>query len=211
MAAPQRERAKMVNEHYDYLMSHIQKLDEAIVELSKPLEPAINLLSTIPGIRRDSAITVLSEIGTDMSQFDSSKRLCRWAGLAPGNNESAGKKKSVRITRAGVYLKPALVEIAHAAVKSKATPYYRLKYERISKRRGKKRAIIAIARMILTAVFHMLIIGEVWNPTDLNQIDMPPERREQEVHKSLCRAVKLLVAHGLVLPDTIQIPEAVPA
>ena len=211
MTAPQRERAKMVKEHYDYLMSHIHKLDAAIDELSKPFEPAINLLSTIPGIRRDSAITVLSEIGTDMSQFDSAKRLCRWAGLAPGNNESAGKKKSVRITRAGVYLKPALVEIAHAAVKSKATPYYRLKYERISKRRGKKRAIIAIARMILTAAFHMLTTGEVWNPSDLNQIDMPPERREQQVHKSLCRAVKLLVAHGLVLPDTIRIPESVPA
>lgn len=211
MAAPQRERAKMVKEHYGYLVYHIQRLNTAIDELSKPFEPAINLLCTIPGIKRDSAITVLSEIGTDMSQFDSSKRLCRWAGLTPGNNESAGKKKSVRITRAGVYLKPALVEIAHAAVKSKATPYYRLKYERISKRRGKKRAIIAIARMILTAVFQMLTTGEVWNPTDLHQIDMPPQLREQEVHKSLCRAVKLLVAHGLVLPDTIQIPKALSA
>jgi hypothetical protein len=103
-----------------------------------------------------------------------------------------------------------LVEIAQAAIKSKATPYYNLKFERISKRRGKKRAIIAIARMILTAVFHMLTTGEVWNPTDLNRVDMPPELREKEVHKSLCRAVKLLVAHGLI-PDTIQIPEAVPA
>jgi len=211
MAAPQKERAKMVKEHYDYLVYHIQKLNTAIDELSKPFEPAINLLCTIPGIKRDSAITVLSEIGADMSQFDSSKRLCRWAGLTPGNNESAGKKKSVRITRAGVYLKPALVEIAHAAIKSKATPYYRFKYERISKRRGKKRAIIAIARMILTAVFQMLTTGEVWNPTDLHQIDMPPQLREKEVHKSLCRAVKLLVAHGIVLPNTIQIPEAVPA
>lgn len=211
MAIPQKERAKMVKEHYDYLTRHIQKLDTAIDELSKPFEPAIDLLSTIAGIRRNSAITILSEIGTDMSQFDSSKRLCRWAGLAPGNNQSAGKKKSVRITRAGVYLKPALVEIAHAAVKSKASPYYRLKYERISKHRGKKRAIIAIARMILTAVFHMLTTGEVWNPVDLNQIDMPPELREKELHSSLRRAVRLLVAHGLVLPDTIQFPDAVPA
>ena len=146
-----------------------------------------------------------------MSQFDSSKRLCRWAGLTPGNNESAGKKKSVRITRAGIYLKPALVEIAHAAVKSKATPYYRIKYERISKRRGKKRAIIAIARMVLTAVFHMLTTGEVWNPVDLNQIDMPPELREKEIQKSLRRALKLLITHGIVSPDAIQIPEAAPA
>jgi len=211
MSAPQKDRAKMVKEHYDYLVSQIQKLDAAIDVLAKPFEPAVNLLCTIPGIRRDSAITVLSEIGTDMSQFDSSKRLCRWAGLTPSNNESAGKKKSVRITRAGVYLKPALVEIAHAAVKSKATPYYAIKYERISKRRGKKRAIIAIARMILTAVYHMLSTGEVWNPADLNQIDMPPELREKEVQKTLRRAAKLLIAHGLVAQDAIRFPESVPA
>lgn len=211
MAAPQKKRAVMVKEHYEYLLSQIGKLDEVIGELAKPFESAINLLCTMPGIRHESAITLISEIGTDMSQFDSSKRLCRWAGLTPGNNESAGKKKSVRITRAGVYLKPALVEIAHAAVKSKTTPYYRLKYERIAKRRGKKRAIIAIARMILTAVFQMLTTGEVWNPTDLNQVDMPSELREKEIQNSLHRALKLLIAHGIVSPDAFQIPEAVPA
>ena len=116
---------------------------------------------------RNSAITIISEIGNDMSQFGSSKRLCCWAGLTPGNNESAGKKKSVRITRAGVYLKPALVQVAHAAVKATDNSYYRLKYEQISKRRGKKRAIIAIARMILTAIFQMMTTGEVSNPSDL--------------------------------------------
>jgi len=211
MSAPQKERAKMVREHYDYLLGQIKKIDAAIDVLAKPFDSAIDLLCTIPGIQRDSAITVISEIGTDMSQFDSSKRLCRWAGLTPGNNESAGKKKSVRITRAGVYLKPALVEIAHAAVKSKKTPYYKTKYERIAKRRGKKRAIIAIARMILTAVYHMLSTGEVWNPVDLDQIDMPPELKEKELHKSLLRAAKLLVAHGLISPDAVKIPDTVPA
>ena len=95
---------------------------------------------------------ITAEIGTDMSQFSSSKRLCCWAGLTPGSNESAGKKKSVRITRAGVYLKPALVQCAHAAVKSDKSPYYKKKYDSLVKRRGKKRAIIAIARMILTAI-----------------------------------------------------------
>lgn len=211
MTAPQKERAKLVKEHYDYLVSLIQKMDSALAVLSKPFEPAINLLCTIPGIRHHSAITILSEIGTDMSQFDSSKRLCRWAGLTPGNNESAGKKKSVRITRAGVYLKPALVEAAHAAVKSKSSPYYTIKYERISKRRGKKRAIIAIARMILTAVFHLLSTGEVWNPVDLMQIDMPLELREKEVQTSLRRAVNLLVAHGIVPTDAIRLPESITA
>ena len=72
----------------------------------------------------------------DVSLFGSSKRLCSWAGLTPGSNESAGKKKSVRIIRAGVYLKPALVEIAHSAVKSTKSPYYKNKYEKLVKRRG---------------------------------------------------------------------------
>ena len=211
MTDSQKVRARLVKEHYDYLLEHIQRIDNAIDALVAPYEPAINLLCTNPGIKRHSAITLISEIGTDMSQFGTSKRLCRWAGLTPGNNESAGKKKSVRITRAGVYLKPALVEVAHAAVKDKENPYYRLKYERISKRRGKKRAIIAIARMILTAIFHMLSSGEVWNPVDLNQIDMPSGLREKEVKKSLLRAAKLLVAHGIVAPDSIQIPEDIPA
>ena len=204
MTAEQKDRAKMVREHYDYLLEHIQKLDTLVDELVKPFEPAIALLSTIPGIKRDSAVTIISEIGTDMSQFGSSKRLCSWAGLTPGNNESAGKKKSVTITRAGVYLKPALVEAAHAAVKDKNYPYYRIKYERISKRRGKKRAIIAIARMILTAIYNMLTTGEVWNPVDLKQTDMPPELREKELQKSLRRAAKLLVAHGILAPDVVQ-------
>jgi len=208
MTEAQKTRAKIVKEHYNYLLDHIGKIDAVIDELVKPYESAVNLLCTNPGIRRHSAITVISEIGTDMSQFGSSKRLCRWAGLTPGNNASAGKKKSIRIMRAGVYLKPALVEIAHAAVQSNKTPYYKLKYERILKRRGKKRAIIAIARMILTAIFHMLSTGEVWNPSDLDQIDMPPELREKEVQKSLRRAAKLLVAHGLIPSDLIQFSEA---
>lgn len=169
------------------------------------------MLCTIPGVKRRAAITVLSEIGTDMSQFGSSKRLCRWGGLTPGNNESAGKKKSVKITRAGVYLKPALVEIAHAVAKDKSNHYYSIKYEHISKRRGKKRAIIAIARMILTAIFHMLTTGEVWHPCDLRQIDMPVELLEKELQKSLRRAANLLVAQGVVDLESIRLPMATSA
>jgi transposase len=188
-------------------LAHIQALDDKIKEIAMPLESNINLLCTCPGIERNSAITVISEISTDMSQFGSSKRLCSWGGLTPGNNQSAGKKKSVRINRAGVYLKPTLVQIAHAAVKDKENPYYRIKFEHISKRRGKKRAIIAIARMILTAIYHMQSTGEVWNPCDLQQVDIPPELREKELQKSLRRAANLLVAHGLVSLESILIPE----
>jgi len=208
MTAQQKNRAKLVGEHYDYLVNQIQKLDDAFDRLAQPFEPSINLLCTSPGIRRLSAIMVLSEIGEDMTQFGSSKRLCCWAGLTPGNNKSAGKKKSVQINRAGVYLKPTLVQIAHAAVKDKENPYYAIKYDRLSKRRGKKRAIIAIARMILTALFHMLSTGEIWNPVDLEQIDTPLELREKELQKSIRRAVNLLVVQGIIEVDALRLPTA---
>ena len=211
MADSQKIRARMVKEHYDYLLGHIEKLDAIIGQLSAPFMGAIDLLCSIPGVASTSAITVISEIGLNMSQFGSSKRLCCWGGLTPGNNESAGKKKSVKITRAGVYLKPMLVQIAHAAVKDMKHPYYRIKFDQISRRRGNKRAIIAIARMILTAIYHMLSTGEVWGPCDLHHVDMPPDMREKELQKSLRRAAKFLVAQGVVAPESIRLPTAEPA
>lgn len=117
IADEQKARIKIVREHYDFIEKLIAKIDTCVNEMVAKYEGEINLLCTIPGIDRKSAITVISEIGTDMNQFGSSKRLCCWAGLTPGNNESAGKKKSVRISRAGVYLKPVLVQVAHAAVR----------------------------------------------------------------------------------------------
>ena len=198
MTDAQKYRMRLVHAHMDYITSTISDIDSMIDSLVEPYENAVQLLCTIPGIDRSSAITIISEIGTDMTQFSNSKRLCCWAGLTPGNNESAGKKKSVRITRAGVYLKPALVQAAHAAVKSNKSPYYKAKYERIMKRRGKKRAIIAVARMILTAVYHMLSTGEAWNPTDLYKIDMPEPLKNKQKEKAVKQAMKLLIAEGLI-------------
>ena len=198
MTDAQKYRMRLVHAHMDYITSTISDIDSMIDSLVEPYENAVQLLCTIPGVDRSSAITILSEIGTDMTQFSNSKRLCCWAGLTPGNNESAGKKKSVRITRAGVYLKPALVQVAHAAVKSNKSPYYKAKYERIMKRRGKKRAIIAVARMILTAVYHMLSTGEAWNPTDLYKIDMPEPLKNKQKEKAVKQAMKLLIAEGLI-------------
>lgn len=195
----QKIRMRLVRSHLDYIESSIAKLDSAIDDMVTEHEGLISLLCSIPGVDRRSAVTVISEIGTNMTQFGSSKRLCCWAGLTPGNNESAGKKKSVRITRAGVYLKPALVQVAHAAVKSTESPYYRLKYEQISKRRGKKRAIIAIARMILTAIFSMMSTGEVWNPCDLFKIDMPEALKEKHKAKAIRQAIRFLEKQGLAV------------
>ena len=198
MTDAQKYRMRLVHAHMDYITSTLTDIDSMINSLVEPYENAVQLLCTIPGVDRSSAIIIISEIGTDMTQFSNSKRLCCWAGLTPGNNESAGKKKSVRITRAGVYLKPALVQVAHAAVKSNKSPYYKAKYERIMKRRGKKRAIIAVARMILTAIYHMLSTGEAWNPTDLYKIDMPKPLKNKQKEKAVKQAMKLLIAEGLI-------------
>ena len=193
----QKYRIGIVRDHLHYIEKLIERVDLCINAMVEKYDGAISLLCTIPGIDRSSAITVISEIGVDMAQFGSSKRLCCWAGLTPGNNESAGKKKSARISRAGVYLKPALVQVAHAAVKDKLNPYYALKYERIAKRRGKKRAIIAIARMILTAIYSMLSTGEIWNPVDLFKVDIPEHLKEQQLQKAVKQAVRFLEAQGL--------------
>nr|WP_279218238.1 IS110 family transposase [Eubacterium sp. AF19-12LB] len=204
MTDTQKYRMRLVRAHMDYITAEINDVDKMIENMisSNPdFENAVRFLCTIPGVKRDSAITIISEIGTDMSQFSGSKRLCCWAGLTPGSNESAGKKKSVWITRAGVYLKPALVQCAHAAVKSDKSPYYKKKYEALVKRRGKKRAIIAIARMILTAIYQMLSTGEEWNPSNLYKIDMPVALVEKQKAKAIRQAKKLLQREGTLPPD----------
>jgi len=201
----QKWRMLEVRKHIEYMDRAIEAVDEKIDQLIKPHESAIAFLCTIPGMKRESATTILSEIGTDMNQFGSSKRLCSWAGLTPGNNQSAGKKKSVRITRAGVYIKPMLVEVAHAAIKCISQPYYKVKYDNIRRRRGKKRAIIAIARMILTAIYHMFQTGEIFHPTDMNRIDMPGKMTERQRQKLIDKAVRFL-KDETVLPETFKAP-----
>ena len=164
----QRMKMNISYNHIEELDKHIQDLE---VEMTKRILPYFDQFKNIleiPGISFVSAIIIVSEIGLDMTQFDSDKQLCSRAGLAPANNESANKKKSVRISKAGIYLKPLLVQCALSAIKSNTQPYYKVKYERIKKRRGHKKAIIAIARMILTSIYHIILTGEVFNPSDID-------------------------------------------
>lgn len=195
----QKLRMNTVRSHLSYIENSIKHLNNTINSMVTTYESLISLICTMPGIDRNSAITVIAEICNDVSLFGSSKRLCSWAGLTPGSNESAGKKKSVRISRAGVYLKPALVEIARCAVKSTKSPYYKNKYEKLVKRRGKKRAIIAIARIILTAIYNMLSTGEVWNPCDLFKINMPDSLKAKQEEKAVKQAVKFLEKRGYLV------------
>lgn len=169
----QRLKMNIASQHMDQIDSHVRRLETEMAIRCIPYATLINLLLDIPGISYLSAMTIIAEIGTDMSVFETSKQLSCWAGLAPANNESANKKKSVRISKAGSYLKPLLVQCALAAINSKSNPYYRIKYNRIKKRRGHKKAIIAIARMILVNIYHILSTGEVYSPCDMEQIINP--------------------------------------
>lgn len=169
----QRLKMNIASQHMDQIDSHVKRLETEMAIRCIPYATLINLLLDIPGISYLSAMTIIAEIGTDMSVFETSKQLSCWAGLAPANNESASKKKSVRISKAGSYLKPLLVQCALAAINSKSNPYYRIKYNRIKKRRGHKKAIIAIARMILVNIYHILSTGEVYSPCDMEQIINP--------------------------------------
>ena len=167
-------KMKEAKAHMDYLEQAILRTE---VELYTRIQPHYHFVSHIsnqlPGVSELSAALIISEIGTDMSVFESAKHLNSWAGLAPANNESAGKKKSVRISKAGQFLKPLLVQCALAAVKSNKEPYFAVKYQKIKKRRGHKKAIIAIARMMLTCIYHMIQTGESFNPSDYEDFKNP--------------------------------------
>ena len=201
----QKLRINFIKEHINYLTNQINSLRDIIDNIVTPYEDYITLLMNIPGVDRYSAITILSEISNDMSQFSNHYRLSAWAGLAPGCNESAGKKKSVKISRAGVYLKPCLVEVAHCAVKDKTNTYYANKFEKISKRRGKKRAYIAIARKILVAIYHMLSTGEVWNPSDLASLETSDKDRIKYTKNNFNQSLKQLLSLGLTSEEIINL------
>lgn len=193
----QKIRISLIQKHIEFLNNMQIELQNTIDKMVVPWESEIKLLCTIPGISRKSAITILSEIGTDMNVFSSHERLTCWAGLTPGCNESAGKKKSVKISRAGIYLKPCLIEVAHAAIKSTENPYFAKKYEKIQKRRGNKRAIIAIARKILIAVYHMLLTGEIFNPSDLASVETSEKERIKYTKNNFLQSAKQLQSLGL--------------
>jgi transposase len=186
------EKLKIIRSHMDSLELCKANLESAILFLAEPLLPQINLVSSVPGIKDFSAIAVIAEIGFDMSVFPTAKHLCSWAGLAPQCNESGGKKKSSRVSKAGAYIKPLLIQCSNAVVKSDKHPEIKNRYLAIKKRRGHKKAIVAIARMLLTAIFHILSKNEPYNP-DLYRIsDVSPA-------DPIDRAVKMLEKQGFTI------------
>ncbi|GAX88418.1 IS110 family transposase [Effusibacillus lacus] len=143
-------------QHIDFLDQQIAKLDEEIKARMLPFEEDLELLDTIPGVGRRTAEQILAEIGTDMNRFPTAAHLCSWAGMAPGNNESAGKRRSGRTRKGNKKLRSALVEAARAAARTKNT-YLSAQYNRLAARRGANRAAVAVGHTILTITYYILV------------------------------------------------------
>jgi transposase len=148
--------------HIDFLDEQVASLSEAIAEQIAPFEQAVELLCTITGVQRRTAECIIAEIGVDMSIFPTAKELASWAGQCPGNDQSAGKRRSGKTRRGSKWLDWALEEAALAATRSKDT-YLAAQYARLRPRRGHKKALGAVKHSIIVACWHMLSTGEIYN------------------------------------------------
>lgn len=163
----------------------ISELDQDIQSYLKPYEEQVELLKTIPGIKDSAAASLIAELGVDMDQFKNAAHLSAWAGLCPGNNESAGKVKSAQIRKGNKHLKTTMTQVAWAISRTKNT-YLGAKYRALAPRRGKKRAIIATGRKALVICYHMLRDNIPFNELGVDFLDkMEPERKAKYHEKRL--------------------------
>lgn len=162
MSPLQRRMMKELLVHLDELNIHIKNLDDEIDNFMKPEEKkASAMIQDIPGIKNTSAQAIIAVIGTDMSRFPTDKHLASWAGMCPGDNESAHKRKSGKTRKGNKLLRTTLIICAHAAVKHKDS-YFSAQFNRIAVHRGKKRAYVAVAHSMLIAIYHILKEGVVF-------------------------------------------------
>jgi transposase len=148
--------------HLDYLDEAIERLSNQVARVVAPFSPLLALLITIPGVSQRTAEVILAEIGTDMGQFPSAGHLASWAGVCPGNNESAGKHRAGTTRKGSRWLRVALIEAANAAARGKGT-YLASQYARLKGRRGHKKAIVAVAHSILVIAWHLLSTGQPYS------------------------------------------------
>lgn len=186
----------------DSLDESIARFDQEIEEYCRPFEEAVVLLDTIPGVARQTAEIIVSEIGTDMSRFPTANHLASWAGVAPGNNESAGKQRSGRTTKGNKPLGVTLVQAAHAAAHTKNT-YLSAQYHRLAGRRGKKRATVAVAHTILVIAYYLIKRKEPYRELGSDYFD---KRRPEATAKRLVRRLEQLGFQVSLQPLSVPVP-----
>lgn len=155
LSKTQADKLRIALDNYFVFNEKIAKIESLIDDKAKPHQRIIDFLCTVPGIKKTAALAIIAEIGTDMSKFYSSDHLCSWAGVSPQNNQSAGKRKPARSKSGNSYLKSMLVQCANAAVKESGSWIYN-KFHSIKARRGHNKAIVAVCRTLLTAIFHII-------------------------------------------------------
>jgi transposase len=149
----------------------LERIDTTLREMLAPYDHYMGLLTSIPGVEWINAATIIAEIGVDMSVFASPAHLASWAGLCPGNNESAGKKRSGKSRKGNVFLKTALVTAAITGSRRRGGTYLAEKYRRLTARRGKLRAAVAVAHKILVSIWHMLTDGTFYQELGAGFLD----------------------------------------
>jgi transposase len=173
--------------HIDFLDDQIDRLSDAIEEQIRPFAAAAELLCTIVGIQHRGAECILAEIGTDMTRFASARHLASWAGQCPGNDQSAGKRRSGKTRDGSKWLDFALEEAAMAAIRVKAN-YPAAQYQRLKPRRGHKRALGAVKHSMISAIWHMLSTGETYRDLGADYFTQrDPERQTKRLVKQLER------------------------
>jgi transposase len=168
--------------------ARVARMDRDIKDKEAALSALILLLATIPGVSRLAAMTILSEIGRDMSRFPTAGHLVAWAGLCPGQNESAGKRRNGRLRKGAPWLKTMLVQCAWAAKRSKNS-YYKAQYYRLKARRGSQKAICAVAASLLTAIFHIINDGVPHQDLGVDYFDK--RKPEAKVKRLVSQIAKL--------------------
>jgi transposase len=170
----------------EHLDRQIAELDAEVGERMRPFEVALTRLDEIHGIGRRAAEQILAETGVDMSRFPSAAHFCSWARVCPGNNESGGKRRSAGVGPGNSWLRGALVEAAWAVAHTRRPTFLTARYHRLAARRGRKRAIVAVAHSLLIAVYHLLRDGVVFH-------DLGPQRWDRRRRERLAaRAVRRL-------------------
>jgi transposase len=178
--------ARRILDHVDFLDATVAALTEQIDSRTEPYQAVKELLLPVPGFDRIIVDTIIAETGADMSRFPSPAHLAKWAGVCPGNHESAGKRRRVGITPGNRWLRRALIEAARAAARTKES-YFGAQYRQIAKRRGPNKAVVAVAHSLIDLLWHMLSTGECFQDlgADYFQRRRDPEREARRLVSQL--------------------------